>query len=261
MILVGRSIHAILPDRSTGPRRPRPRRRPGATWCFATGRPIADARRPTGLVQRMARTDDFRVLLVRSGPTDWDDAGRLQGETDLPLSDCGKEAFAARVAEIARQADDHHVEAVLHGPDECSSQSAHMLAAQLHARSRQVEDFREMDLGLWEGMRESELLEKHPTVYKQWRQDPTSVTPPDGDTLADVELRVLRALRKHLEKAGKAGVAIVLRPVALGIVRCWLANRPLDEMWDVVNEAPEGEWFTIPKDRVKDLAVELKTGA
>jgi broad specificity phosphatase PhoE len=208
----------------------------------------------------MARTDDFRVLLVRSGPTDWDDAGRLQGETDLPLSDCGKEAFAARVAEIARQAEDHHVEAVLHGPDECSSQSARMLGAQLHARPRQVEDFREMDLGLWEGRRESELLEKHPTVYRQWRQDPTAVTPPDGDTLADTELRVLRALRKQLEKSGKTGVAIVLRPVAFGIVRCWLADRPLDEMWDVVNEAPEGEWFVIPKDRLKDLAVELKAG-
>jgi broad specificity phosphatase PhoE len=208
----------------------------------------------------MARTDDFRVLLVRSGPTDWDDAGRLQGETDLPLSDCGKEAFAARVAELARQADDHHVEAVLHGPDECSSQSARMLGAQLHARPRQVEDFREMDLGLWEGRRESELLEKHPTVYRQWRQDPTAVTPPDGDTLADTELRVLRALRKQLEKSGKAGVAIVLRPVAFGIVRCWLADRPLDEMWDVVNEAPEGEWFVIPRERLKDLAVELKAG-
>ncbi len=208
----------------------------------------------------MARTDDFRVLLVRSGPTDWDDAGRLQGETDLPLSDCGKEAFAARVAEIARQADDHHVEAVLHGPDECSSQSARMLGAQLHARPRQVEDFREMDLGLWEGRRESELLEKHPTVYRQWRQDPTAVTPPDGDTLPDTELRVLRALRKQLEKSGKTGVAIVLRPVAFGIVRCWLADRALDEMWDVVNEAPEGEWFVIPRERLKDLAVELKAG-
>lgn len=209
----------------------------------------------------MARTDDFRVLLVRSGPTDWDDAGRLQGETDLPLSDCGKEAFAARVAEIARQADDHHVEAVLHGPDECSAQSARILAAQLHARPRQVEDFREMDLGLWEGMRESELLEKHPTVYRAWRQDPTSVTPPDGDTLAETEQRVLRALKRQLEKSGKAGVAIVLRPVALGIVRCWLAGRTLDAMWDVVNEAPEGEWFVIPRDRLKDLAVELKAGA
>lgn len=209
----------------------------------------------------MARTDDLRVLLVRSGPSDWDDAGRLQGETDLPLSDCGREAFAARVAQIATTSGHDSVDAVLHGPDECSGQSGRILAAQLGVRARQVEDFREMDLGLWEGMRESELLERHPTVYKQWRSDPTAVTPPDGDTLADAEARVLRALRKSLEKAGRGGVAIVLRPVSLGIVRSWITDRPLEDLWEVVAEAPEGEWFTIPRDRLKDLAVELKTGA
>ncbi|MBX3352533.1 MAG: histidine phosphatase family protein [Phycisphaeraceae bacterium] len=209
----------------------------------------------------MARTDDLRVLLVRSGPTDWDDAGRLQGETDLPLSACGREAFAARVASVAINDADSQIDVVLHGPDECSGQSGRILAAQLGVRARQVEDFREMDMGLWEGMRESELLERHPTVYKQWRADPTAVTPPDGDTLADAEVRVLRALRKSLEKAGRAGVAIVLRPVSLGIVRCWLTQRPLEDLWEVVGEAPEGEWFTVPRDRLKDLAVELKTGA
>lgn len=209
----------------------------------------------------MARTDDLRVLLVRSGPTDWDDAGRLQGDTDLPLSDCGRDAFAARVAQVATGADHDALDVVLHGPDECSGQSGRILAAQLGVRARQIEDFREMDLGLWEGMRESELLERHPTVYKQWRADPTAVTPPDGDTLADTEARVLNALRRSLEKSGRGGVALVLRPISLGLVRCWLTGRPLEDLWEVVSEAPEGEWFAVPRERLKELAVELKTGA
>ena len=208
----------------------------------------------------MARTDDLRVLLVRSGPTDWDDAGRLQGDTDLPLSDCGRDAFAARVASVASDPAHDALDVVLHGPDECSGQSGRILAAQLGVRARQVEDLREMDLGLWEGMRESELLERHPTVYKQWRADPTSVTPPDGDTLADAEARSKRAPCISRSIVGPWRRRDRPSPDLAGSERCWLTGRPLDDLWEVVSEAPEGEWFTVARERLKELAVESRRG-
>ena len=39
-----------------------------------------------------------RLLLVRHGVTEWNEAGRYQGHQDIPLSDAGREQ-ARRVAE------------------------------------------------------------------------------------------------------------------------------------------------------------------
>src|SRR5690606_2258938 len=77
------------------------------------------------------------------------------------------------------------LDVVLHGPDECSQQSAKIVSQHFGGRVKLVDDFREMDLGLWEGLRECELLDRQPTAYKQWRADPSSVQPPDGDTVAE----------------------------------------------------------------------------
>lgn len=43
----------------------------------------------------MTKPGTVTLTLVRSGATEWDDAGRLQGATDLPMSESGREALLA----------------------------------------------------------------------------------------------------------------------------------------------------------------------
>ncbi|HVZ93598.1 MAG TPA: histidine phosphatase family protein, partial [Phycisphaerales bacterium] len=45
----------------------------------------------------MGKQTGIQVVLVRSGRTEWDDAGRLQGVTDLPLSESGRSALGGQL--------------------------------------------------------------------------------------------------------------------------------------------------------------------
>lgn len=176
----------------------------------------------------MGKQPATEVLLIRSGETDWDDAERLQGETDLPMSEAGRAAMTALSGTLA----DEPIETVYCGPDEASVATARAIASHTGARVRRLASLGEMRLGLWEGLREAELLERYPKAYQQWREDPTAVTPPEGDTLANVSDRIITAASKALERAGKGGrVAFVLRPLAMGILAGWLRGRGLSELW------------------------------
>ena len=209
----------------------------------------------------MGKAVSIQLLLVRSGSTDWLDAGRLQGRTDLPLSEPGQASFLGDLQKFqAGVGAGVGPAVVLHGPDEACRSSARLVASRWGGRLREVEGLRPVDMGLWEGLTGAQLKERHPTAYEQWLEDPTSVTPPEGEALAEAEERLLTALARALGRA-RGMVGLTMRSPAFGVVRCWLLGRPLSELWRVVEESPRFEVFSVPRTCVQDLAAQLKAGA
>lgn len=184
----------------------------------------------------MSKPHDIDLLLIRSGPTAWDRDERLCGATDLPL--CTE---ASSSVEIETD-DPEHAEAiglVCTGPEESCRQTATVLSASRGGRIRVIEDLAGVDLGLWEGSLRAELNEKFPRAFKQWCQDPTAVSVPEGEPLDTARERIVSALSRVLErhKASEGPVAVVVRPMAFGLIRATLEDRPLDELWSLVEDA------------------------
>jgi len=193
----------------------------------------------------MAKRQTYRVLLVRSGATAWDEAERLQGDNDLPLSDAGKAETAAALQIVEAE----RLGVILTSPDEASRQTAAMLAERTGARVRKLDALAEIDLGLWEGLAETEVRDRYSKAFGKWSADPTGVTPPDGEKLSEAAARVLPALLKAMDKAGAEKAAVVLRPVTAAIVRARLLDRPMAELWKILEEAPVAEWLEADRDR------------
>lgn len=210
----------------------------------------------------MPTSDTIPLLLVRTGATEWDDARRVQGLTDLPLSSAGSTAVTKDLGEYVEQTRGSAwsgFDVLLHSPDEASRQTAKILNGLVRTKAKAVEDLHPMDMGLWEGLREADLLERHPTAYERWREDPTAVTPPEGESLTYAEDRLLGGLRRSL--ARRSSAAVVLRPPAFGILRCWLSNRPLTDLWPVLADAPSAELFVVERSRLKSLPTRAATRA
>jgi broad specificity phosphatase PhoE len=171
----------------------------------------------------------------------------MGGSCDLPLCDVGRAAVAAEMAKTSLNG----LALVLSPPDEASVTTAGLLAVATAARVRGVDELREVNLGLWEGRLGSDLEAKCPTTFRQWMSDPTSVVAPEGETFDEAEARIVSALAKALGKArvGQTGaVGVVLRPLALGLVKCWLESWPITRLWTAVQEQPALEWRTVPRE-------------
>jgi probable phosphoglycerate mutase len=195
----------------------------------------------------MAKDAAIRLLLVRSGPTCWDGGGRLQGACDLPLSDTGKcdiEAFVRGLGKVS-------LASVLCAPDEASVETAKMIAAagrRIPGKVLALSELADPHVGLWEGMRQEDLEDRYPRAWGQFTEDVLSVTPPEGETVDSFQSRLLPAIGRSVAKA-RAGsrICIVLRPLALGLLRCRLKGVSIAEAWKLSDASSAPEWYEIEK--------------
>jgi broad specificity phosphatase PhoE len=141
-----------------------------------------------------------RVLLIRPGATAFDEEHRVQGVLDLPLSERGRVEAAMLADELAGV----DLAGLYHGPGENVVHTAEAVGRATGLRPRRLDDLRNLDQGLWQGLLLDELRRRNPKVFRQWQEDPETICPPEGETIEDAEARlrpVLRALvRRHRQE-------------------------------------------------------------
>jgi probable phosphoglycerate mutase len=100
------------------------------------------------------------------------------------------------------------VEAVVASPVRRTVESAQILAERLGLPLVEEPGFAEMEFGTWDGMTFAEVQEKRPEQLQEWlgRLD---VAAGGGETLLEVEARVMAGLARVLERfAGKTVVVV-----------------------------------------------------
>ena len=196
----------------------------------------------------MATPAEIDLLLVRCSRTEWDEAHRLGGDCDLPAC----KAWGEEITQALHDHDLATVTAVITSPDEASRQTADHIGRLADKKVRTVDDLAEVDLGLWEGQRYSELQDRFPGAFKQWQEDPTSVVPPQGEPMSEAEARLLTALARTLEKLNGKGkhVAVVVRPIAFHVLRNRLQGIELGEGWDAKAAGPLLVGLRVKRDEI-----------
>jgi len=199
----------------------------------------------------MAKPKDFSLLLFRSAPTAWDLDDRLAGASDHPICPVGRETLERAIDQL----DDTTLDVVLTATDESSVQSAELLAASTRAKVRKLKSIDEVALGLWEGLRPEDIADKYPSASKQWVNNPSSVRVPGGESLIEAERRILEGLINGLDKvkAARPRVGVVVRPMTWGLLRCWLSDAPIDQIWDILRDAPMYGWYEVEREKLESI--------
>ena len=133
---------------------------------------------------------------------------------------------------------------VIHsGPEQATKQTASIIAHELDIKVKTHKELREMDLGTWEGLTVDEFRERFSKIYRQWRQEPMSIEPPEGEAVSDVAARLTSGIRKVMKRSEPNAVALVLGQFAGSIVRCQLDDESYERFWDYVDSEQEHHAF------------------
>ena len=160
--------------------------------------------------------------LVRHGQTDWNRAGKIQGTTDIPLNETGRqqaEQLATVLKERSGYPAETRIDAVYASPLARAFQTAEILAKEEKLPLRRLTGLRERDFGCWEGKSWQQVEAEYPDEFHLWREQPMVGIPSGGESRKSCEARSERAIRQILEET--AGDAVI---VAHGGILVFLMN-------------------------------------
>jgi broad specificity phosphatase PhoE len=148
------------------------------------------------------------------------------GATDAPLSFEGlgeAEGLAKKLSGLA-------LEIIFTSPLARAKQTAQIIAQSRNLTPIIVDEFREINLGLFEGFTAGEAKVKYPRVWAQRGLDLLAVAPPGGESYGDLALRVLPAFEKVLSENSQAKNALlVAHRAVLQVILASQRNLPLAE--------------------------------
>ncbi|MCA9100810.1 MAG: histidine phosphatase family protein [Pirellulales bacterium] len=180
-----------------------------------------------------------KIVLIRPGATELDEQSRVQGTLDLPLSEKGGAAVSRLVDELRNGG----IEVVYAAEGQPALQTAETVASGLDIKLKKLDNMRNLDHGLWQGMAVDEIRRKHPKVYRQWQEQPRTICPPNGEMLADAESRVRAALTRLLKRHPRGTIALVVPEPLAQIVRCQLSDCQLGDLWTSAAQHDQWEVF------------------
>jgi probable phosphoglycerate mutase len=146
-----------------------------------------------------------RIYLVRHGATVLSAEDAFAGETDVALSDEGREQ-ARRLAERLRS---EPLAAFYASPMVRTMETARILAEPHHLEVLPREGLREISHGHWEARKRSEVERLFPEEYARWEADPFSSAPAGGESGLAVTARALPELLRIVEAHESRHVLLV----------------------------------------------------
>jgi probable phosphoglycerate mutase len=93
-----------------------------------------------------------------------------------------------------------------------------------------VDDLKEINGGLWEGMTWNQLAAKYPDEYDIWENKPHLCQMPEGENMKDFQHRVITAVMSILEKEAGKNILIVTHGTVIRVLLCRLKELPLKDM-------------------------------
>lgn len=147
-----------------------------------------------------------RIYMVRHGETDWNATSRLQGHSNVPLSEQGRrqaELLGRRLAALKFDA--------FYASDLVRAYETARIIA-LHHNNQDINtmpELRELNFGRWEGLSINEIQGQYPEEIKQWWETPLLTRIPGGESLDEVVKRTVTAVKKIVESHGDGNVVLV----------------------------------------------------
>lgn len=169
----------------------------------------------------------IRLILIRHGQTDYSLQNRYCGLCDPPLNKKGiwqSKKLAARLRGL-------DFDKVYSSDLKRAYQTAKIIFK--NNSIEKIADWREMNFGLFEGLKYEEIIKIYPKLYSNWINNPEKVQISHGESLTDLSKRVNERLSFILSRKENKTLAVVTHSGPIRIVLCKALKLGLGMFWQI----------------------------
>lgn len=170
----------------------------------------------------------MQVHLIRHGQTNWNKEKRVQGHSESTLTEQGKQQAAALAPVLAP----YNIAKIYCSPSIRTRETAAIVFHDGSAPIEYRDELREIFLGPWEGLLQSEIRSLYPENFVNFWDAPERFDQEGAELFAAVQQRGLMLLKRILSAHATQDVAIVSHGVLIKSILCALEGRPMAQLWE-----------------------------
>jgi len=171
-----------------------------------------------------------KLYIVRHGETEWNSQGRVQGHTDIPLSEAGRQQ-AQYTAERLKNV---NFDIAYSSDLSRTSETAQIILGKRNIQVNTLTSLREYNKGVFEGLTVEEYSQRYPDQYDASLINDLDFAPESGESIRDVSERMSEfgtfVKSQHLND----DVLIVGHGGALRSLVADLLSLPIETAWKLV---------------------------
>ncbi len=170
------------------------------------------------------------LLLVRHGETDWNAEGRIQGHTDIGLSEKGAKQARSLETRLAGL----NIDAAYSSDLKRTSETAKLALGERDVILNETPMLREYNKGAFEGMTLAEIKAQFPEEYPRYLEKDLDYAPEGGETARDVSARMAGIIGRIKSDHLNETVLVVSHGGVLRAAMVSLLGMPLEGNWSFV---------------------------
>ncbi|MCF8199258.1 MAG: histidine phosphatase family protein [Sulfuritalea sp.] len=190
------------------------------------------------------------ICVVRHGETDWNNAGILQGWTDVPINEQGRRQSYELVATYSLSG----FSSVYSSPLIRALETARIVARSLRLAPPTCHDgLKERNFGVIQGIPKSELAELNPVLLQQILKRNPAISFEQGEEMDEFADRVLGAVRDIGEVNRGKRVLVITHGWTIDVITRHITGKPRSAILGMKRRNGECAWLTVDGDSIATL--------
>ena len=171
-----------------------------------------------------------QIYIVRHGETEWNAEGRIQGHTDINLSDLGRQ----QAQSVARRLEQVSFSAAYCSDLNRARETAEIILGRSGTPLHPTLQLREYHKGVFEGLTVNEYSKKFPDQYQASLVNDLDFAPNGGESMRETSLRMAKFVQETIPQHLDDTVLIVGHGGSLRSLIVALMDLPLEANWKFV---------------------------
>ncbi len=171
----------------------------------------------------------IRLILVRHGQTEWNATGRFQGQTNVALSEAGRQQAKC----LADNYPAPDLDMIYTSDLDRAKETAECVGTKLGVPVIKEEKFRELSFGEWEGLTYKEISTRWPEEANHLFTAPDQLKIPGGESFRKLQERALRKIKELTAKHDNKTIGIFAHGAINKTILAGLMHIPIHYLWSI----------------------------
>jgi len=175
------------------------------------------------------------AYLIRHGQTEWNLETRMQGHKDSPLTRVG----ITQAKGLHNRLMTEKIDLIYSSESKRAYDTARLIKGHQNIPIYRKKGLKEINMGEWEGMKQSDIINKYPQIWNNFWNNPIKYTPVGkGESYNEFKNRIITEIENIINLNQGKNIAIITHRIALKVIMLHFNNQDIINIGNIPDIQP-----------------------